>query len=204
MKNFMLNKSKVKGIEGVDYEILSIGVCSEDYDFMPYGRAFRKNLISVIGERGNKSLLEVVNEQEKNHPFLFLQQSKPLYKGQDIYLLQDGMLNFDNAYDCGFGIIQMLRGNHTGEFFLYNSENEDEDVAFMLDLYLLLTVKIYHNKSIEDLVSTRDGRMLIRSIQKSDDIDLCQKIDMACIGKKNRTNIISYSQIQKKSPRSGK
>jgi len=106
-------------------------------------------------------------------------------------MLQEGMIDFDTAHDCGFGIIRILKGFHKGKFFLYNSENDDEYLGLMLNLYLKISVKSYENKSLEKIIHTKDGSSLIRALQHSNDIDLCQKLYMSFDNNKDKTRIFS-------------
>lgn len=193
MKEFEIEKINFGRIElGIDYEVLTITVINDSMNFIPYGRFFKKDIQEIIQmERSKKSVLKVI--EEENVGILNIQESRKLTDYQDLYRLEKDMLDFDTAVDCGFGIVRILSGKYKNQYFLYNSENEEENIGFMLDVYLQIAVKEYDNKSLEKFIHSKDGRIMLNALQNTDDEEvLFDRLENAFISKKGGSNIIPF------------
>jgi hypothetical protein len=198
MNKFVIEKCNLYGVQkGVDYEILTVTVMDHEMNFLPYGRFFKKNMWDIVKLKNReKSVEDIVKEQEQSDKAFLIWETRPLRRNQAIFLLKDGMIDFDTAIDCGFGIIRILKGVHKGKYFLYNSENDQRDVPLMLDIYLQIAVKGYYNKSLERFVNTKTGRMHLKLLQHTDDNALFHKLDMAFQREKERDNVIYLSNYK--------
>jgi hypothetical protein len=196
MKKFEVKKCNLKTeIKGIDYEILTIEVIDSKMNFLPYGRVFRTNIKNIIQmERQGKSVIEIIDKQNTKRAIFSIEESRPPISKQDFYIIEEDMLDHDTAIDCGFGIIRMLKGVHKGNYFLYNCENEEENIPFMLDVYLQIAVKKYDNKSLERLIDTKSGRQLLKVLKHTDDNALLHKLDMVFQSKKGGDNILTFSR----------
>lgn len=193
---FEIKKYNFKKLaKGIDYEILTIKVIDTEMKFLPYGRVFRTNIKDIIKmDRQGKSVIEIIDKQHTKRSIISIEESRPPINNQDLYLLQEVMVDPDTAIDCGFGIIQMLKGVHKGKYLLYNCGNEEENTPLMLDVYLQIAVKNYDNKSLERLIDTKSGRTLIKVLKYTDDNALLHKLDMAFLSKKGGDNILAFTR----------
>ncbi|MCH1624454.1 hypothetical protein [Fredinandcohnia quinoae] len=198
MKKFVIDGTQFVGLQlGDDYEIVTVTTWDHDCNILPYRRAFRKNIMDIIHmNRSGRSIEETVQNTENSSDFWFIQATRPLDENQQVYRLKENMIDFDTAIDCGFGIIRVLKGKYEGEYFLYNSENDEEDTGFMLDIYLQIAVKNYDNKSLEKYVNTKYGRQLLRILQLTSDNALTHKLDMSFQRKKGGDNLVILGRKQ--------
>jgi hypothetical protein len=161
-------------VQNKDYEILTIAVTNEDMELIPFGRYFKKDILEIANsDKGDSILIDLINENYGDkHKVLFIQSTRPLKEEVGLYHLTEGMVDFNTAMDCGFGIIRMLEGEYKGEFFLYNSENDENDLSLMLDIYLQLVVKGYENKSLKEMLNQKFNKELITALQSTDKANL--------------------------------
>lgn len=173
-----LYKKEVNGLErGKDYEILTFTVTNLDMQVIPFGRFFRKDILTYANMKNELPLDKVIKEKYEDYPNVFMiHNTRPLKGDVTLFLLEEGMVDFNTAMDCGFGVIKMLTGEHENKYFLYNSENEAENIPLMLDVYLQLSVKDYENKSLHTMIITEFGRDLIKVLQYTDGVDLYSRL----------------------------
>lgn len=196
MEKFTIETCELVGLKlGTDYEILTVVIIDEEMNFVPYGRFFRTSIQEIVDkERKGKSVIDIIKE-EKQYTSI-IQETRPLADHQVVYRLKKDVIDFDTAVECGFGIVRVLNGKYQGQYFLYNSENDDENVGFMLDVYLQIVAKNYDNKNLERYINSENGRMMLSLLQHSDDDVLFHKLDMAFNNKKGGNNIIPINHKQ--------
>jgi hypothetical protein len=171
---FELLQAKFSGlVEGKDYEVLTFKVMNGNFDEVAFGRYYKKDVLKLVGD---KPIQELVKEHKTSREVSIL-PTKPLVDNATVYLLEvNKTLNIDNAIDCGFGVIKMLTGEFEGNYFLYNSDIDEQNLPIMLDVYLQLSVKDYNNTSLKAMISTKLGRDMLRAIQSTDDTDLYTRL----------------------------
>jgi hypothetical protein len=179
-----IDKINVKGlVNNKDFEVVTIELTTRDYDIVPLGRIFKNSITPYIEKDRNESLVDVIKKElPKGY---MVMTTKPFGSDVevDLYHLKDGMVDFNTAMDCGFGIIRMLEGEYQGEYFLYNIANDEEDLPLILDIYLQLVVVGYKNDKLKDFVSTSYGKKFINALQSSEGANLYRRLQEKFTGK---------------------
>lgn len=184
--------------EGIDYEILSVQVVDKNIRTIPFERYYsNEDVFEIASQEGRtKSVAEIIEEKYgEDESVLTFTTTRPIKKlGQLAYLLAPEDVDIDTAIDCGMGVIRMLKGEYEGFFFLYNSENEEEHIGFMLDIYLQIAVEEYDNKDLEKFYSTKDGKTTLLALKNTDDNALPNKLEDAFRKNKGGDNVVNFIQ----------
>lgn len=179
MKNtFELFKTSLKRIEeekgGQDFQIMTHLVWDEDSRIIPYGRFFKKDISVAIGNKSQKEVREMIKEQEVNSETnILIESTRPIKMlSQDLFLLDEKMIDFDVAVDCNLGIIRI-----DDNYYLYNSEDMKQgELSLMIDVYLQIVVPSYNNETLEKYFNKKEGYEHIKSLKGADDDVIFQKL----------------------------
>lgn len=190
--DFTIDRIEFVGLQkNVDYEIVTM-VNEEPDDFTPFTTLNTAEILSIIEKKPVGQPVKIMLQQAAMFP---LEETSSLSKFEKMYLLTKDLIDFRVAVECGYGIVRMLKGEYTGQYFLYEDfsgiDYGDEEIDyrnFLLDIYFEIVSPYYHNPTLEVVINDSDGEDLIQMLSFSSSDYLVHKLDMAITLKKTRKN----------------
>lgn len=156
-----INTKSVNLIEGVDYKIVSYSVMRNHFTFLPFGRYFGIDYKNV--KTFDQAEMEAL-AKSTNKPFDLICLSDQAEINEQIFEILGCQheINIDVAVDCGFGVLEVIRGPLRGDRFLYDvsgdkeDDNYEEDFKIRVAMYLLVTEPAFDSRFLERYINENE------------------------------------------------
>jgi hypothetical protein len=186
---------------GVDFEIVSIDVITDDLDVYTAGDYFNVDLNQLVRNHSKKELLSILENLKPNNT-IDITSSLFCYGEGELVIMYKMIddVDIELAQKIGLGVARMLKGKHKGELFIFNpsriSDDEEENTycgLLMVKIYVQLKYKDeYDDPRLERFIENNPDFLHILSPTYAEEIK--KQLEEVFMSKKGGNNVVPFKR----------